>query len=116
MATPLGGQQTDEQKAGRQSQRRDRPGDRQFGVAAAPSDRSLHRRDPPRANRFVRDESPQVQGQDCGRSIPAIRRLSNRLGDDRLQVAREAGLHPVKRFRMVVHHPPNPDPSTELAP
>ena len=82
----------------RQIQADGRGGDQHQGegrdprVAHRPAAELLGRRRPPRLDRLVVEEPPQVFGHRLGGGVPLLRVLLDRLQDDRLQVAGDAGV------------------------
>ena len=62
------------------------------GLTPRPAGVPLGRRSPPRLDRLVVEEPPQVFGHRLGRGVPPLGVLLDRLQDDRLQVARDAGV------------------------
>ena len=83
----------------------------QEAASAAPSRRSPDCTGPPPvslpgadlagADRLIGQEPPQVLGHRFGRLVPRLRVLIDRLQDDRLQVARDAGIDGPRLLRLL---------------
>ena len=83
-------------------QRADHHQGRLGGPAPGPQDGPLPEPDPPRPDRLVLQEPPQLVGQLLGRRVPLGRLLGHRLQQDRLQVAGHRRVELPRRRRLLL--------------
>ncbi len=86
---PSGGEHRGDRRQN-QHRRQDAPEDRDDRVAPGPAEISLGGPDPPRQDRLIIEEPPQVLRQRLGRGVAGLWVLLDRLEHDRFQVARDA--------------------------